>query len=88
VLVVGFAVPAGTTTYDYLDVFSGPSFGAIQIADTDQSRPGGASWTVTGTITPGAAPAAGRVLFGNVQVRTSADSLVGSGDVMIEAVTS
>ena len=32
-------------------------------------------------------PAAGRVLLGNVQVRTDSNVLVGSGDVIVQAVT-
>ncbi|HEY0452891.1 S8 family serine peptidase [Actinophytocola sp.] len=87
VLVVGYAVPAGTTTYNYVDVFSGPSFGSIQLTDTDQARPGGASWTVPGTVTPGSVPAPGRVLYGNVRVLTNTGALVGSGDVVIQSVT-
>ncbi|OLF15580.1 S8 family serine peptidase [Actinophytocola xanthii] len=87
VLVVGFAVPAGTTTYDYVDVFSGPSFGAITVNDADAPRAGGSSWTVSGTVTPGTAPAAGRVLYGNVQVRTDTNVLVGTGDVIVRSVT-
>jgi hypothetical protein len=87
VLVLGFAVPAGSTTYDYVDVFSGPSFGAITINDANAPRPGGSSWTVSGTVTAGTAPAAGRVLYGNVQVRTDTGVLVGTGDVIVRAVT-
>lgn len=87
-LVDAFAVPAGTTSYAYLDVFGGPSFGSIEVTDADQERPANATWTVPGTVTPGAVPAAGRVLFGNVQVRTNTGALVGSGDVVIESVTS
>lgn len=87
VLVQGFAVPAGDTTFDYLDVFGGPSFGTVAIADTNQARPGGSSWTVPATVTAGAAPAAGRVLLGNVEIRTDGDVLVGTSDVVIESVT-
>jgi hypothetical protein len=87
VLVVGFAVPEGTTTYDYVDVFTSPAFGTLNVVDSDTTRPGGASWTVPATLTAQAAPAAGRVLFGNVQVRTNAGSLVGTGDVVVQAVT-
>ena len=29
VLVDGFAVPAGTTTYNYVDVFTNPAFGSV-----------------------------------------------------------
>jgi hypothetical protein len=88
VLVDGFAVPAGTTSYEYVDVFrKTPSFGAISITDANALRPAGSSWTVNGSVTANEVPAAGRVLFGNVEVRTSDDTLVGSGDVIIESVT-
>ncbi len=87
VLVDGFAVPAGTTTYNYVDVFSNPAFGAVSVTDANALRPSGASWTVPGSVTANAAPAAGRVLLGNVQVRTDANLLVGSGDVIVESVT-
>ena len=86
-LVDGFAVPAGTTEYDYLDVFSGPAFGTLAITDANAERPAGATWTVTGVVTPKAAPAAGRVLLGNVEVRTDTNALVGTGDVIVQAVT-
>jgi len=86
-LVDGFAVPAGTTAYDYVDVFSGPAFGSLVITDANAAHAGGSSWTVTGVVTPKATPAAGRVLLGNVEVRTDVNALVGTGDVIIQAVT-
>ena len=88
VLVDGFDVPAGTTTYNYVDVFfTTPSFGAIAVTDANALRPAGASWTVPATVTANEAPAAGRVLFGNVEVRTDTNLLVGSGDVIVQSVT-
>ncbi|MEJ7774718.1 MAG: PPC domain-containing protein, partial [Nocardioidaceae bacterium] len=87
VLVDGYAVPAGSTSYNYVDVFAHPSFGAVSVTDADALRPAGGSWTVPGTVTANAAPAAGRVLLGAVQVRTDANVLIGSGDVIVEAVT-
>ena len=36
---------------------------------------------------PGCWAAAGRVLLGNVQVRTDGNVLVGSGDVVVQSVT-
>jgi hypothetical protein len=88
IIVDGFSVPAGNTTYDYVDVFrKTPSFGAISITDADALRAPGATWTVAGTVTAQEAPAAGRKLFGNVEVRTTDNVLVGSGDVIIESVT-
>jgi subtilisin family serine protease len=87
VLVDGFSVPAGTTTYNYVDVFANPAFGSVNVTDANALRPAGSSWTVSGTVTANAAPAAGRVLLGNVQVRTDTNILVGSGDVIVQNVT-
>ena len=88
VLVDGFAVPAGTTTYNYVDVFFTTSpFGVVSVTDANAVRPAGASWTVPGSVTANAAPAAGRVLLGQVEVRTDANVLVGSGNVIVESVT-
>ncbi len=65
VLVDGFYVPAGTTTYNYIDVFTKtPSFGSISVTDANALRPAGASWTVPATVTAAEAPTAGRVLAG------------------------
>ena len=87
VLVDGFAVPAGTTTYKYVDVFTNAAFGSVSVTDANALRPSGASWTVPGSVTANAAPASGRVLLGNVQVRTDTNVLVGSGDVIVQSVT-
>jgi hypothetical protein len=87
VLVDGFAVPAGTTTYNYVDVFVNPAFGAISVTDANAVRAAGSSWTVPASVTANAAPAEGRVLLGNVQVRTDANVLVGSADVIVQTVT-
>jgi hypothetical protein len=87
VLVDGFSVPAGTTTYNYVDVFAHPSFGTVSVTDANALRAAGSSWTVPGTMTANAAPAAGRVLLGNVQVLTDTNVLVGSGNVIVESVT-
>ena len=87
VLVDGFAVPAGTTTYNYVDVFVNAAFGSVSVTDANALRPAGSCWTVPGAVTANAAPATGRVLLGNVQVRTDTNVLVGSGDVIVTSVT-
>ena len=88
VVVDGFAVPAGTTTYNYVDVFFTSSpLGVVSVTDANALRPAGAVWTVPGTVTANAAPGADRVLLGQVEVRTDANVLVGSGNVIIESVT-
>jgi hypothetical protein len=86
VVVDGYAVPAGSTSYSYLDVFANAAFGSVSITDANVLRPSGASWSVPGAVTALAAPATGRVLLGNVQVRTDTNVLVGSGDVIVQAV--
>jgi hypothetical protein len=86
-LVDGFNVPAGTTTYEYVDVFANPAFGSVSVTDANALRPAGSSWIVPGSVTANAAAGAGRVLLGNVQVRTDTNVLIGSGDVIVEAVT-
>lgn len=87
ILVDGFAVPAGTTMYNYVDVFTNPAFGSVSVTDANALRPAGSSWTVPGSVTANAVPAAGRVLLGNVQVRTDTNILIGSGDVVVQSVT-
>jgi hypothetical protein len=88
VLVDGFSVPSGSTTYHYIDVFfKTPAFGSISITDANALRPAGSSWTVPGSVTADVAPAAGRVLYGNVEVRTDTNVLVGSGDVVVQNVS-
>jgi subtilisin family serine protease len=87
VLVDGFSVPAGTTTYRYVDVLGGAAYGSGSVTDANALRAAGSSWTVPGTVTAMAAPAAGRVLLGNVQVRTDTNVLIGQSDVIIENVT-
>jgi hypothetical protein len=70
-----------------VDVFTNPAFGSGAVSDAYALRPAGSSWTVPGTVTANAAPAAGRVLLGSVQVRTDANVLVGTGDVVVQSVT-
>jgi hypothetical protein len=87
VLVDGFAVPSGTTTYNYRDVVSNPAYGSIAVTDVNTLRPAGAQWTVPATVTPTADPGPGRVLYGNVQARTDANVLIGQGDVIVQSVS-
>ena len=87
VVVDGYAVPSGSTQYDYVDVFANPAFGSVSVTDANAARPAGSEWTVPGSVTANAAPASGRVLLGAVQVRTDANVLVGSGEVIVRNVT-
>jgi subtilisin family serine protease len=87
VLVDGYAVPAGTTTYNYLDTFVNPAFGTVAVTDANAARASGASWTVPGTVTANAVPAAGRVLRGVLSVQTDTNVQVGNGTVLIRSVS-
>ena len=87
VRVDGFAVPAGTTDYKYVDVFVNSAFGSVSVTDANALRPSGSLWNVPGSVLANAAPAAGRVLLGNVEVRTDTNILVGSGEVIVQSVT-
>ncbi len=87
VLIDGFNVPAGTTTYNYVDIFANPALGSVSVTDSNAPRPTGASWTVPGSVTAGAVPEAGRVLLGSVNVVTEDGVKVGSNEVVVEHVS-
>ncbi|HEU4348561.1 MAG TPA: S8 family serine peptidase [Actinoplanes sp.] len=83
----GFAVPAGTTQYDYRDVFYSPALGSVDVPATTVTLASGASATVTGSVTALVPPAAGRQLFGEMTVVTDEGAVVGRGAVQIGSVT-
>ena len=83
----GFAVPAGSTTYDYVDVFANPALGSVTVTDADAQRNQGATWTAPGSVLVNQVPEAGRVMLGNVRVVTNAGVQVGSADVVVEHVS-
>jgi hypothetical protein len=85
--VIGFSVPTGSTAYDYSDLFVSPAFGTLTVTDTDAVRAPGSTWTVPASLTPGAAPAAGRLLYGQVLVKTTDGLTVGTGDVVVQNVS-
>jgi Subtilase family/Bacterial pre-peptidase C-terminal domain len=88
VQVDGFAVPAGTTEYDYRDVFFATALGSVSVGGGSISLGAGASATVEGTVTAKSAPADGRQLFGEMTVRSSEGAVVGRSGVLVKAVTS
>jgi hypothetical protein len=83
----GFAVPAGTTTYDYVDVFQNPVLGSVTVTDPNAPHPGGSSWTADGSVTAGAIPEDGRVLLGAVNAMTTGGVKVGSNEVVVQHVS-
>jgi subtilisin family serine protease len=87
IVVDGYAVPSGSTSYNYVDVFTSAAFGSVAVTDAFATRAPGAVWTVPATVTVKAAPGPGRVLLGGVEVRTDSNTLVGSGQVVVEGVS-
>ncbi|MEV5172217.1 S8 family serine peptidase [Streptomyces flaveolus] len=86
--VVGYAVPAGSTDYDYRDVFFSTALGSVTVDGSAPVKLGtGASATVTGQVTAAAEAPAGREFFGRVQLVNARGTVAGSGSVKIEKVT-
>lgn len=83
----GFAVPAGTTQYDYLDVFFSSGLGSVDVPGTLIPLGAGGTGTVSGSVTALGVPAAGRQLFGDMTVVTETGAIVGRGSVAIGSVT-
>ncbi|MFI6097126.1 S8 family serine peptidase [Lentzea sp. NPDC051213] len=87
VQVDGYAVPAGTTEYDYFDVYTSAGLGTLSVTDSNADRAAGSSWNVAGVITPLGQPGAGRVLRGELEVRTADENVVGRGAVVVQSVS-
>jgi subtilisin family serine protease len=83
----GFDVPAGTTDYDYRDVFFSPALGSVDVPAAFVTLASSATTTISGSVTAAAAPAAGRSLFGEMAVVTDEGAVVGRGAITIGAVT-
>ncbi|MEU6671767.1 S8 family serine peptidase [Streptomyces sp. NPDC046727] len=86
--VVGYAVPSGSTDYDYRDVFFSATLGSVTVDGSAPVKLGtGDSATVTGQVTAAAEAPAGREFFGRVQLVNAHGTVAGVGSVKIEKVT-
>ncbi|MGM1063350.1 S8 family serine peptidase [Saccharothrix sp. Mg75] len=86
VQVDGYEVPAGTTEYDYIDVFTAAGLGSVAVADANADHVAGSSWTVPGTVTALGQAGAGRVLRGELTVQTAEGAVVGRSAVVVQNV--
>jgi hypothetical protein len=85
--VAGYSVPAGSTDYDYRDVFFAASLGAVTVDGSAPVKLGtGASATVSGSVTAAAAAPEGREFFGRVQLVNARGTVAGDGSVVIGKV--
>ncbi|MGA5649298.1 S8 family serine peptidase [Streptomyces seoulensis] len=87
VQVVGYSVPAGSTDYDYRDVFFSDTLGAVTVDGSPVKLATGASATVTGQVTAAAEAPAGREFFGRVQLVNARGTVAGTASVQIGKVT-
>lgn len=87
VTVDAYEVPTGTMTFDYRDVFFADSLGTLAIDGTPFDLPQGSSKLITGTVTANEAAGEDRQLFGSMSVVSSSSAVLGTGEVLIGAVT-
>ncbi|MGW2788599.1 S8 family serine peptidase [Streptomyces sp. NPDC001251] len=86
--VAGYAVPAGSTTYAYKDVYFAPSLGTVKVdADKTVKLAAGASAQVAADVVVAGAAPEGRQFFGTVQLVNERGTAAGTGSVLIGKVT-
>ncbi|MCL7377384.1 S8 family serine peptidase [Streptomyces sp. 35G-GA-8] len=86
ITVDAYAVPAGSTAYDYRDVYYSDSLGSIK-ADGAVKLASGASAQVAAEVLVNSAAPAGRQFFGEVRLLNARGTAAGTGSVIIESVT-
>lgn len=86
VMVVGYTIGTGTTTFDYRDGIYAPGYGAITVPATAMSLEPGTTTTLTGSVVATSAPETGRTLAGALDIITSAGTVLGRALVQIGAV--
>ncbi|MFD8998893.1 S8 family serine peptidase [Streptomyces abikoensis] len=84
--VSGYSVPAGSTAYDYRDVYFAPSLGEIKAAADPVKLGAGRSAQLTAQVVVAGAAPEGRSFFGDVQLVNAAGTVAGTGSVKIEKV--
>ncbi|MCX4908666.1 S8 family serine peptidase [Streptomyces sp. NBC_00878] len=85
--VVGYAIPAGSTAYDYLDVYFSPALGEVQVDSTPVKLATGGTASVAAKVVANAAPPEGRTFFGRAQLVNARGTVAGTGNVLIGKVT-
>ncbi|MGW4685904.1 S8 family serine peptidase [Streptomyces sp. NPDC004244] len=87
IVVTGYAVPSGSTAYDYRDVYFSSGLGSVQVDEgTALNLANGASAAVTANVVANAAAPEGRQFFGEVKLLNSRGTAAGTGSVQIEKV--
>ncbi|MFJ2895929.1 S8 family serine peptidase [Streptomyces sp. NPDC087218] len=88
VVIDGYSVPAGTSTYDYRDVYYSASLGTIKVDESKAvNLANGASAQIDAEVSVGGAAPEGRQFFGEVSLVNGRGTAAGTGSVVIEKVT-
>ncbi|MFJ5843712.1 S8 family serine peptidase [Streptomyces sp. NPDC092903] len=88
VVVDGYDVPAGTTEYDYRDVYYSSSLGTLSVDESKAvNLAAGASAQVSAEVAVAGAAPEGRQFFGEIQLVNARGTAAGTGSVVIEKVT-
>ncbi|NGN63297.1 S8 family serine peptidase [Streptomyces sp. A7024] len=82
----GYAVPGGTTEYDYRDVYYAASLGSVEVDDAPVKLGNGASASVQASVTAAGAAPEGREFFGEVTLLNGRGTATGKGSIAIEKV--
>ncbi|MER0445627.1 S8 family serine peptidase [Streptomyces sp. Edi4] len=86
--VAGYAVPSGSTTYAYKDVYFAPSLGTVKVDESKSvTLASGASAQVSADVVAAGAAPEGRQFFGTVQLVNERGTAAGTGSVLIGKVT-
>ncbi|MFD8983051.1 S8 family serine peptidase [Streptomyces sp. NPDC059564] len=85
--VIGYAIPSGSTTYDYRDVYFSAALGSVQVDEAAKvNLATGASANVSANVLVSSAAPEGRQFFGQVQLLNARGTSAGLGSVQIEKV--
>ncbi|MEU6702960.1 S8 family serine peptidase [Streptomyces wuyuanensis] len=87
ILVDGYAVAPGGTTYDYKDVYFSSALGTVKVDEAKTvTLANGASAQVSAEVLVGGPAPEGRRFFGEVQLLNARGTAAGTGSVVIEKV--
>ncbi|MFZ3470191.1 S8 family serine peptidase [Streptomyces sp. 4.24] len=85
--VFGYAIPSGSTTYDYRDVYYSAALGTVQVDEAAKvNLANGASASVSANVLVNSAAPEGRQFFGEVKLLNARGTAAGTGSVQIEKV--
>ncbi|WP_422771734.1 S8 family serine peptidase [Plantactinospora sp. WMMC1484] len=82
----GYSVPAGSTEFDYRDVYFSAALGNLSVPANYDALPYRGATTITGSVTAREVPPAGRQLSGELRVVTVEGAVVGTALVTIGEV--